>query len=150
VVNIKIAKRDPNAIVPAMQTGGAAGCDLTGIEKFDIAPGECALVDTGLAVEIPQGHAGFILPRSGLALKKGLTVLNAPGLIDSDYRGNLKVLLYNTTKKEQSIFAGDRIAQLVVMKVETVGWQLTGALSDTERGDGGFGSTDEEDNDAKK
>lgn len=142
MTTIRIHKRDPLAIVPEAQSEGAAGYDLSSVEKMKVPVGECALVDTGIGVEIPQGYAGFVLPRSGLCLKKGLTVLNAPGLIDSDYRGNVKVLLYNTSTKIQEVAAGDRIAQLVLMKHEQIRWMAVGALSGTERGDGGFGSTD--------
>jgi len=140
-VHIKIVKTDPLAQVPRGHSAEAAGLDLVGIEKFVIEPGECALVDTGIQVQIPQGYAGFVLPRSGMTMKKGLSVLNAPGLIDSDYRGNVKVLLYNTRQTKQEVTAGDRIAQLVVMKVEVAKFSLTGALDPTERGEGGFGST---------
>ena len=112
------------------------------VEKKEIVPHARELVDTGIAVEIPEGYAGLILPRSGLALKKGLTVLNAPGLIDSDYRGNIKVLLWNSNGagKVEEVCAGDRIAQLVIVPVSA---ELTRAvwLTSTGRGEGGFGST---------
>ena len=147
-VNIKIVKDDVLAQVPRGHSAEAAGLDLVGIEKFEIKPGECALVDTGIKVQIPAGYAGFVLPRSGMTMKKGLSVLNAPGLIDSDYRGRIKVLLYNTRTTEQEVAAGDRIAQLVVMKVEVARFAVTGQLDPSERGDGGFGSTDKEATDA--
>ena len=141
MVTVKIVKSDPLAQIPQRHSYGAAGMDLVGVEKFTIKPGECALVGTGLSVQIPQDYAGFVLPRSGLCLKKGLTVLNAPGLIDSDYRGEVKVLLYNTTTEDQEVSAGDRIAQLVIMKAELAKFSVVGALDSTDRGDGGFGST---------
>jgi dUTP pyrophosphatase len=141
MVTVKIVKDDPWGQVPKGHSPEAAGLDLVGIEKFVIEPGECALVDTGIKVQIPTGYAGFVLPRSGMTMKKGLTVMNAPGLIDSDYRGNVKVLLYNTRKEAQEVTAGDRIAQLVIMKVELAQFRLVGQLDATERGEGGFGST---------
>lgn len=129
---------------PHRATRGAAGYDLTAATRIELVPHARELVDTGIAIEIPEGYAGLILPRSGLALKKGLTVLNAPGLIDSDYRGNLKVLLWNSNGegKVETVSAGDKIAQLVIVKVEDVEFSHAAYLSHSARGDGGFGSTD--------
>lgn len=136
---------DLEHIEPKRATPGAAGYDLVAAEKAEIVPHGRALIDTGIAVAIPEGYAGFILPRSGLALKKGLTVLNAPGLIDSDYRGNVKVLLWNTNDAggTQTVGAGDRIAQLVIVKVEDVEFRRSAWLPSSSRGAGGFGSTGE-------
>jgi dUTP pyrophosphatase len=141
---VKFIFADNNAIVPTRATEGAAGYDLVALDKHEIVPHGHALVDTGIALEIPEGYAGLILPRSGLALKKGLTVLNAPGLIDSDYRGNVKVLLWNTNDAghTQVVAAGDRIAQLIFIKVETPDLIRAAWLSSSDRGAGGFGSTD--------
>lgn len=109
---------------------------------MSLAPFERALVPTGLAIAIPEGYAGFVQPRSGLAIKQGVTVLNTPGLIDSHYRGELKVALINLDA--HSVFEvapGDRIAQLVIQKVENIEWSVVDALDETERGCGGFGSS---------
>lgn len=137
------AARGHSIHAPQQATAGAAGFDLTAATKAELVPHERALVDTGIAVEIPEGYAGLILPRSGLALKKGLTVLNAPGLIDSDYRGNVKVLLWNSNGegKVETVSAGDRIAQLVIVKIEQPHFQHVAWLSSSARGAGGFGST---------
>jgi dUTP pyrophosphatase len=145
MIQVKFILVDDNAIEPARATDGAAGYDLVAIEKHEIVPHGHALVDTGIALEIPEGYCGWIVPRSGLALKKGLTVLNAPGLIDSDYRGNVKVLLWNSNDegKTQTVAAGDRIAQLVFAKIETVALERAAWLRSSSRGAGGFGSTDE-------
>lgn len=135
-----------NVFTPTQATPGSAGFDLTATERVEIVPHERALVDTGIALEIPEGYAGLILPRSGLALKKGLTVLNAPGLIDSDYRGNVKVLLWNSNSDGgvEVVSAGDRIAQLVIVKVEDVEMRPVAWLRTSQRGEGGFGSTDDD------
>jgi dUTP pyrophosphatase len=140
---IKIIKLNPKANLPQYMTVGASGSDVTAcIEKaMTIAAGERVAVSTGLAFEIPLGFEVQVRPRSGLALKKGLTVINAPGTIDSDYRGEVKVLLVNLGKNPACIEPGERIAQLVVQRVEQVVWEETEALSETLRGDGGFGST---------
>ena len=130
-----------NGILPKYMTEGASGMDLIANEDVVIAPHTWALVGTGLYLEIPEGYEGQIRPRSSLALKYGLTVLNAPGTIDSDYRGEIKVILINFGDKEISINMGDRIAQLVFAKVERVEFVPRLGSSFTVRGDGGFGST---------
>ena len=120
---------------------GDAGADLVASENYAIAPGERAIVGTGLAMAIPEGYAGFVLPRSGLATRHGITVANAPGLIDSGYRGEIRVGLINHSDEMFSVKAGDRIAQLVIMAVETVEYVEAASLDETQRGSGGFGST---------
>ncbi len=137
---------DPDLELPSYARVGDAGLDLVARENVVLFPaGGRALVATGIAVAIPEGHAGFIQPRSGLALKHGVTCLNTPGLIDSGYRGELKVLLINTDPAEPfEIKRGERIAQLVVQRVEHVVLQPVDDfehLGESERGDGGFGHT---------
>lgn len=132
---------DAGLPLPAYARPGDAGLDLRASEAASIAPGERQLVPTGLAVAIPHGHAGFVLPRSGLAMQKGVTVLNAPGLIDSGYRGELKVLLINHGSEAVRIERGERIAQLVVQAVAQVRLVEVEGLPDSARGGDGFGST---------
>lgn len=130
--------------LPTYARAGDAGADLVAAEDVVlVAGGGRALVGTGVAVAIPSGYAGFVLPRSGLALSHGVTVLNAPGLIDSGYRGELKVLLVNTGTADYPVSSGDRIAQLVVQAVEPADFLLVDALPDHSgaRGEGGFGHT---------
>jgi dUTP pyrophosphatase len=129
--------------LPAYATDGAAGADLCAAVDGElvVAPGERTAVPTGLVLEIPEGFDGQVRPRSGLALRRGLTVVNAPGTIDCDYRGELKVLLVNLGSKPVAIRRGDRIAQLVVAPVSKVSFCETGDLSPSARGSGGFGST---------
>lgn len=126
---------------PAHATSGAAGADLVSAEDITIAPGEIHAVATGLALAIPQGFEGQVRPRSGLALKYGVTVLNAPGTIDSDYRGEVKVILVNHGKKAFVVSRGDRIAQLVIAPVTRISFQPVAELDETQRGTAGFGST---------
>jgi dUTP pyrophosphatase len=133
--------------LPAYQTQGAAGCDLhaatpTG-EKLVLAPGERRLVPAGIALELPEGFEAQIRPRSGLALKEGVTVLNAPGTIDADYRGEICVLLINHGDRPFEIVRGARIAQLVVAPVVQASFVETQVLGETARGTGGFGSTEQ-------
>lgn len=130
--------------LPRYQTAGSSGLDLLADtdDPLRLAPGGRALVPTGLAIELPAGYEGQVRPRSGLAARSGVTVLNAPGTIDSDYRGELKVLLVNLGSEEFVIRRGDRIAQLVVAPVEQVAWSEVTELRSTERGEGGFGHTD--------
>jgi dUTP pyrophosphatase len=133
---------DPAAIMPARRHEGDAGLDLASVEAVVIEPGERALVRVGLAVEIPAGHCGLVIPRSGLAARHGITVLNAPGLIDAGYRGELKVALLNTDRREPfAIAVGDRIAQLVVVAIADVRPVAEAALGTSGRGAAGFGST---------
>jgi len=119
-----------------------AGWDLRAAEAATIGPGERAAVGTGIAVAIPEGHAGLVLPRSGLAARHGIALVNAPGLIDAGYRGEIRVLLLNTDRESAfEIDVGDRIAQLVITELPHVDFAETGSLSETARGTGGFGST---------
>ena len=129
--------------LPAYATAGAAGLDLQAAiaEPVTVAPFGRALVPTGLCIAIPAGFEAQVRPRSGLALKQGLTVANAPGTIDSDYRGEVGVILLNTSDKPVLVERGMRIAQLVLAKVEQLQWQAVQALDQTARGAGGFGST---------
>lgn len=129
--------------LPAYETIHSAGLDLRASiqEEITIKPLERKLIPTGLFIELPVGHEAQIRPRSGLAYKHGITVLNSPGTIDADYRGELKVLLINLSDTEFIVKNGERIAQMIVAKHEVVEWQLVEALSDTERGAGGYGHT---------
>jgi len=138
---LKIKKLDNKAIIPNYQTKGAAGFDLHSIEDVVLNPGERKLIKTGLAFEIEDGYEVQIRPRSGLAYKYGITVLNSPGTIDSDYRGEIKVLLINHSDEAFNIKKGDRIAQAVLAKVIQADIIEVKELSVTTRGDKGFGST---------
>ena len=132
----------PDATIPARAHPGDAGLDLCAVEGCELGGGERAAIPTGLAVAIPPGFAGLVVPRSGLAHRHGVTVANAPGLIDAGYRGELQVLLVNLSPKPHTIVAGDRIAQLVVVPVATVPAVEVAELPSSDgRGDGGFGST---------
>jgi dUTP pyrophosphatase len=142
-VEIRVQRLDPDLPLPRQQHTDDAGYDLHAREDVTLeAAGGRAVVPTGLAVAIPPGYAGFVLPRSGLALRHGVTCLNTPGLIDPQYRGELKVLLVNTDPTERcTVRRGDRIAQLVVQQVETVDWVEVDELDATIRDTYGFGST---------
>jgi dUTP pyrophosphatase len=142
-VEIRVQRLDQGLPLPKQQHTDDAGYDLHAREAVELgAGGGRALVPTGLAVAIPSGYAGFVLPRSGLALKSGITCLNTPGLIDALYRGELKVLLVNTDpSRSYTVERGDRIAQLVIQRVEQVVWQEVEQLDSTERDTFGFGST---------
>jgi dUTP pyrophosphatase len=142
-MELPVQRLDPDLPLPAYAKPGDAGCDLIASEAVTLpAGGGRALVPTGLAIAIPDGCAGFVQPRSGLAFKHGVTVLNTPGLIDSGYRGELKVLLINTDPETDfEIQRGERIAQLVIQRVEQVDFVETDELPSSERGAGGFGST---------
>jgi dUTP pyrophosphatase len=140
-VDIAAVRLDRELPLPAFARPGDAGLDLRASEAVTLEPGERRLVPTGLAVAIPEGHAGFVLPRSGLAMQKGVTVLNAPGLIDSGYRGELKVLLINHGAEAVGIERGERIAQLVIQPVAHARLVEEERLPDSARGEGGFGST---------
>ena len=140
-MDIAAVRLDGGLPLPAYAKPGDAGLDLRASESVTLEPGERRLVPTGLAVAIPEGHAGFVLPRSGLAMHRGVTVLNAPGLIDSGYRGELKVLLINHGAEAVSIERGERIAQLVVQPVARARLVEGERLPDSARGEGGFGST---------
>ena len=129
-------------MVPDRAYEGDAGLDLAACERHELGPGERAVVGTGLAVEIPAGYAGFVQPRSGLAAKHGITILNSPGLVDSGYRGEVRVILLNTDRAETFVVEpGMRIAQLVVQAVEPVEPDEVGELAESERGARGFGSS---------
>ena len=131
-----------NAQIPANAYIGDAGYDLCATEAVELKPFQRALIPTGLAIEIPFGYAGFVVPRSGLAIKQGLSIVNAPGLIDSNYRGELKVIAINLDPENTiEIKPGDRIAQLVIMKVELAHFEEVDELEDSDRGTGGFGSS---------
>jgi dUTP diphosphatase len=141
-VDLPVAKLKEGAVLPTRAHDGDAGLDLCAVEAAHIGPGERWSVGTGIAVEIPEGHAGLVLPRSGLAREHGISLVNGPGLIDSGYRGEVSVLLLNTDPAEIfRIEPGDRIAQLVVVPVAHVEPVEAEALADSARGDGGFGST---------
>jgi len=129
--------------VPEYITEHAAGMDLmASLEKpVKLGPMERAMIGTGIFIELPVGYEAQIRPRSGLAIKKGLTILNAPGTIDADYRGEIMVILANLSENECIIHDGDRICQMVVAKHETIQWEITEELNETERGHGGFGHT---------
>lgn len=138
---VNFVKVHPEAELPAYKSFGASGMDLCAVEGFTLHPGERKLVDTGFKMELPPNMEAQIRPRSGLALKYGVTVLNSPGTIDSDYRGTVGVILLNTSPDPVMFKAKDRIAQMVVATVEKVFAQWTESLHDSERGTGGFGST---------
>lgn len=139
-VPIQLLDRDLEA--PAYAYPGDAGLDLRSSVTIDLAPFERALVPVGVAVAIPRGYAGFVLPRSGSAIKHGLSLVNAPGLIDSDYRGEIQAVAINLDPNETlSIKRGDRIAQLVIMEVPSVSLSQTTEFDETKRGAGGFGSS---------
>ncbi|HTO00461.1 MAG TPA: dUTP diphosphatase [Microthrixaceae bacterium] len=143
MLNVEVVRLDPELPLPEYAKPGDAGVDLRSSEDITLVKGGGrALVPTGVAVAIPAGYAGFVQPRSGLALKHGVTCLNTPGLIDSGYRGELKVLLINTDPIEDfEIVRGERIAQLVIQAVEHVEFVEVEALDQTDRGHGGFGHT---------
>jgi dUTP pyrophosphatase len=140
-MKIDVMKTSGDAHLPTYAKDGDAGADLYSLHAVNIMPGEYKLVSTGIAMAIPQGYVGLIHPRSGLATKHGITVLNAPGTIDSGYRGEIKVLLVNHSTETYNIDRAERIAQIVVQKVENVFFEPVEELSATERGIGGFGST---------
>ena len=140
-MKVQIKKLHPDAIVPKYQTAGAAGVDLCSVEDVTIGEGDKALVATGLSMAIPQGWEGQVRPRSGLAAKSALTVLNTPGTIDSDYRGEVKVILINHGHGVFHVRKGDRIAQMVFAPVAQAEFTEVETLESTDRGAGGFGST---------
>jgi dUTP pyrophosphatase len=140
-VGISAVRLDRDLPLPAYARPGDAGLDLRASEAVRLDPGERRLVPTGVAAAIPEGHAGLVLPRSGLARQKGVTVLNAPGLIDSGYRGELMVLLINHGAEPVAIERGERIAQLVIQPVARARLVEVERLPDSARGEGGFGST---------
>lgn len=128
--------------LPVYAHPGDAGADLTAAEDVVLAPGERATVPTGLSIALPNGYVAFVVPRSGLAMKHGLTIVNSPGTVDAGYRGEIRVTLLNTDARESyAIAAGDRIAQLIVMELPKVRFVEVERLPGSERGEGGFGST---------
>jgi dUTP pyrophosphatase len=137
----RVGERGDPLELPRYETDGSAGMDLRADEPFALAPGERRLVPTGLALEIPPGHEGQVRARSGLAARHGVALVNAPGTIDSDYRGEVKVILVNLGEAPVAFARGERIAQLVIAPVTRVQVALVDDLSDTSRGHGGFGST---------
>jgi dUTP pyrophosphatase len=142
MTELLVRRLHPDAVVPAGAYRGDAGLDLASVEEAVLAPGERRTVATGLAVAIPAGHAGFVQPRSGLAARHGIAVVNSPGLIDSGYRGELKVVLLNTDTSEPfHIHPGDRIAQLVVLALPEVTVTEALELPPSERAERGFGSS---------
>lgn len=138
---IKVKKLEPEARIPTYKTAGASGVDLHAIEDIVIAPKEHKLIHTGISIEIPKGYEGQIRPRSGLASKHGIGILNSPGTIDADYRGELKVVLFNFGNKPFRVCKNDRIAQLVFSKSVRVTLKEVQTLTPTERETKGFGST---------
>lgn len=142
-MKVRIKKLSNDAREPAYQTEGSAGMDLCACvpSTVTIAPGARAVVPTGIAIEFPRGTQGEVRSRSGLAANKGIMVLNSPGTVDSDYRGEVKVILYNSSDEAFVINTGDRIAQLVLMNYMRAQIEVVGELSETARNDGGLGST---------
>lgn len=141
-MQVRFTKLYPEAQIPAYARPGDAGADLTSIEDVLLHPGERRVVGTGLAVEIPEGYVGLTHPRSGLAARTGLTIVNAPGTIDSGYRGEIKIILLNSdTEQSVQIETGDRIAQLVIQPVVRAEFVEVDELTTTTRGEDGFGST---------
>ncbi len=139
---LRVQRLDPRATLPRRAHPGDAGLDLHALDAGALAPGQRAMVPTGIAVEIPPGRAGLVLPRSGLAARHGIALVNAPGLIDAGYRGELRVLLLNTDPRERFAYgAGDRIAQLVLIEVGLAEAVEVAELAPSHRGAGGFGSS---------
>jgi dUTP pyrophosphatase len=142
VIELPIQRLREDAVVPARAYPGDAGLDLTACERVELGPGERALVGTGLAIAIPDGYAGYVQPRSGLAAKHGITIVNTPGLVDSGYRGELRVILHNTDARETFVVEpGMRIAQLVLLEIPAVDPVVVDELPGSERGERGFGSS---------
>ena len=141
-ITVSIKRLDPSVELPSYAYPGDAGLDLRANATVDIAPFERVLIPTGLAIALPDGYAGFVQPRSGMALKRGLSIVNTPGLIDARYRGELKVIAINLDAHETiHIERGERIAQLVIQQVPLVNLLEVDELDETERGSGGFGSS---------
>lgn len=142
MVDIKIVNQSDNSL-PVYATDGSSGMDIRAWipHPIDIKPLERVLIPTGLFIEIPKGYEGQIRPRSGLAIRQGITCLNSPGTIDSDYRGEIKIILINLSQQSQVLEPGERIAQLVLQKVERINWEQVKVLNESFRNKGGFGST---------
>lgn len=142
MIELAVTRLRPDAVLPSRAHEGDAGLDLTTCERVELGPGERAVVPTGVAIALPDGFAGFVQPRSGLAARHGITIVNAPGLIDSGYRGELRVVLLNTDREHTFVAEpGDRIAQLVVLAVAAVEPVEVAELPGSVRGTAGFGST---------
>ena len=142
MIELPIRRLREDAVLPERAYSGDAGLDLAACERHELGPGERATVGTGLAVAIPEGYAGFVQPRSGLAARHGITIVNTPGLVDSGYRGELRVILLNTDAREPFVVEpGMRIAQLVVLPVPELEFTEVDELPDSERGVRGFGSS---------
>lgn len=141
-MKLRIKKLDERATLPTYGTEYSAGADLYNLpESVEIAPGETVFIHTGLAYEIPEGYCGLIFARSGLATKRGLAPANKVGVIDADYRGEIMVALHNHSDKTATVEPGERVAQMCIVPFLKVEYELTNELSDTVRGEGGFGST---------
>lgn len=143
MLRVKIKTKN-NAVLPKYQTNGSAGMDVCALmdeETISILPGERKLIKTGLYIELPKGYEAQIRPRSGLALKEGITVLNSPGTIDSDYRGEIGIILINHSDKIFIVKNGDRICQMIIAKYETIEWNIVEELEETKRNTEGFGHT---------
>ncbi len=141
-LDILVTKLDNDAVIPTYAKPGDAGADLYSISELVLAPGERALVKTGIAIALPNGYVGLVHPRSGLGLKNGISVVNTPGTIDAGYRGEIGVVLINHDLKESfQVKKGDRIAQLVIQKVENAQFKMVDQLPESERATGGYGST---------
>jgi dUTP pyrophosphatase len=139
---LSVRRLDDRALLPTRAYPGDAGLDLYALDEVTLAPGERASIGTGIGIEIPDGQAGLVLPRSGLASRHGIALVNAPGLIDSGYRGEIRVLLLNTDLEQPfTVVAGERIAQLVLVRVEVPEVVEVDTLATSERGAGGFGSS---------
>jgi len=142
VTELRVTRIRGDAVLPSRAHDGDAGLDLSACEAVTIGAGERAAVGTGLAVEIPEGHAGLVVPRSGLALRHGVSIVNAPGVVDAGYRGEVRVILLNTDRAQEFVVEpGMRIAQLLVVPAMVVEVVEARELTETVRGDGGFGST---------
>ena len=141
MVVIEFKALHPDAVRPEIQTVGSSGADVRSVDRVDLAPGEFKTISLGFSVAIPEGDELQVRPRSGLASIYGVTVLNAPGTVDSDYRGEMKVILINHGPRAYSVNPGDRIAQIILAKVSQARYEEVTDLSDTVRGTGGFGST---------
>ena len=141
MINVQFQRLDPRAIVPTYAHATDAGADLACLDDFSLEPGQRKLVGTGIAIALPEGYVGLVHPRSGLAHKNGISIVNAPGTIDSDYRGEICVILINLSEVDYTIKSGDRIAQMVVSRHERIEWKQVAELSSSARGEGGFGHT---------
>lgn len=141
VLEVEVRRLDPGVPLPTYARPGDAGCDLVTVVPIELHPGQRALLPTGIALALPDGYAGFVHPRSGLAARQGIGIVNAPGTIDSGFRGEIKVVLVNHGSEVVRLARLDRIAQLVVQRVEQVSWREVGGLAASARGADGYGST---------